>query len=206
MVSDDVKSFLFRRLNEGEMITCILSKKLKTQSRKMRVYLYTEDRDVLLLTAEANQGYTNMYNISSSCDGYECGTPYFLGYLHSNHNSPKYTVRRANQDGSTIDLLDIQYLRRHERPCLERSARIFDLVDVSNTVKQEFFPSLNKIVTGTHFLESIKNFYFVKEDDSHYFSIGKIEKDVYQVNISGPLSVFEGFGICLSTLQLVPNE
>lgn len=202
---------LFSPLPEGESFTAIVTHRSKTKSGHPRVYLYTENEDLLLAGECYGVGHTKFRIATGSSNFDKVGNP---GYLASVERSVIQRTWYVNleKDGASKLVLKVRYLLRKEKESRDR-VMIVMLMNPGGDVQeqlhqQEFapffaekFPDLPEPPANPQ-----RNFFLTAGEDKHAFSFAEISDDEYRFCVSGPLSIFLAFCIAVTIFYPIDAE
>ena len=187
--SETRRIYLERALDDGEKQEFVMSRR----ARKHEVfvyYLYTSDQETLLIAAKEykTRGIKKSYTVTSNSRDISEESKYFLGKINDANGYGIFDVYHSMMP-ETVQL-KIFLVSEDKMP------KCFFYHFINGTSVRDNTPivSINK----TEFKDRIK--ILMTYNNRSILMIDQKEDDEYQIEVMGPLSIFQAFCICLATI------
>lgn len=202
-------------LNFGTTFVGIFTRRKKTKSGLKRYYLYTSDKNKLVIASEFHFFGDSYHRISLSSTNFIPSDDHCVGQLYLKEYSASFLGKINHFTDSTKqeDSIRIRYSREYEKvdDTLPREVEVTILphadtdADDDYTIKQAPFSLFPELYPDINYKDSKKNLLLLVKKD-HCFSLAKEYKDEFFFAVSYPLSIFQGFCIAASLFQKLKNE
>lgn len=196
----------------AETFTAIVTHRTKTQFGRPRVYLYTQDEELILAGELFGIGHTKFrVSRSSSNLDKEKNPEFYIGTVERSVIQRTWHMT-IEHTGTPQEILRVKYLLRKEKSSRDR-VMVVTTIDKQGNAS----PALEQQVFEETFPQEFpdiplpapnpqKNFFLTTPEGKHAFSFAEVAEDEYHFSVSAPLNVLQAFGIALTIFYPIDAE